>query len=79
MADRAASMRPGLIRPGNAVGGTVARARGERFNEARADSPGKLGILAAPYIPTKASMRPGLIRPGNKESVPGFDELVALQ
>ena len=36
-------MRPGRIRPGNGASGAAGGTRGSRFNEARADSPGKYG------------------------------------
>ena len=63
---RQASMRPGPIRPGDGITGMPPGSLAPRFNEARADSPGR-------YIPDGrgvehlylASMRPGPIRPGD--------------
>ena len=42
-----ASMRPGQISPGNLRLGVLAGVRVARFNEARADQPGKLAYSAA--------------------------------
>ena len=67
-----ASMRPGLIHPGNPVKRPKhsSIASRTRFNEARADSPGKSGPIACAGTPKirdrPASMRPGLIHPGNR-------------
>ena len=64
-----ASMRPGLIHPGNAqAADSVACGDRSGFNEARADSPGKLDRRRAIQCgegDELASMRPGLIHPGN--------------
>ena len=62
-----ASMRPGPIRPGDASWtGWRSRIR-LRFNEARADSPGRYEDLEAYSgdVFLGASMRPGPIRPGD--------------
>ena len=59
-------MRPGLIHPGNTVSRAARRSPSSCFNEARADSPGKLGRVSIAIIDRfVASMRPGLIHPGN--------------
>ena len=61
-----ASMRPGLNRPGNT--GTASLEKLDRsqarFNEARAESPGKSEVEEDRSV-AGASMRPGLNRPGN--------------
>ena len=54
LADELASMRPGLIRPGNMTLIKRHPTNLQRFNEARADSPGKSG--AAPVSPTSYSI-----------------------
>ena len=61
-----ASMRPGPIRPGDSpVRGNAGDCR-RRFNEARADSPGRsLGARSLREAVLPASMRPGPIRPGD--------------
>ena len=80
-----ASMRPGLIRPGNvALIDEQKSHRSSGFNEARADSPGKCSIQAGGTrrSPMAASMRPGLIRPGNmatRRSWPGSGDTSTLQ
>ena len=67
-----ASMRPGPIRPGD--GAVKYRPPGStrRFNEARADSPGRWrkGRTTLSQFPL-ASMRPGPIRPGDHPLRPG--------
>ena len=60
-----ASMRPGPIRPGDPHLGGDATLDRSRFNEARADSPGRLGRPARHRRRQRASMRPGPIRPGD--------------
>ena len=70
-----ASMRPGPIRPGDGTSGPHG-ASSRRFNEARADSPGRLGLqrdVARQAI--VASMRPGPIRPG--DGVAGLAPMIA--
>ena len=67
-----ASMRPGPIRPGILIAGCRADVDpcAYRFNEARANSPGKYrpsrGRSLCRALDRIASMRPGLIRPGNR-------------
>ena len=63
-----ASMRPGPIRPGDEQ--NRREMAGEfliRFNEARADSPGRSRPAPQPRQLGLASMRPGPIRPGDAQ------------
>ena len=50
----AASMRPGRIRPGNRRISLIGTSWTRRFNEARADSPGKY----SPYTPSRLPRSP---------------------
>ena len=59
-------MRPGPIRPGDDNTARLFNKSKVSFNEARADSPGRLvGRRDWPDPVGRASMRPGPIRPGD--------------
>ena len=61
-------MRPGPIRPGDPKRGHDGEPVSWRFNEARADSPGRLGDHKHDLRRhLRASMRPGPIRPGDRK------------